>query len=116
MPIFFCIIISRFCRIIQFSITTCAHDDTKKSDLTYQANNIGYEILYQLEKDINTALASALEEQKNKNAELQETVDSLLRSLDSAGKVPAVNTDILFLKRKAEEIEKLMNNSKAGAQ
>ncbi len=68
------------------------------------------------EKDKNTALASALEEQKNKNAELQETVDSLQRSLDSAGKVPAVNTDILFLKRKAEEIEKLMNNSKAGAQ
>ena len=30
-------------------------DDTKKSDIGYQAHNIGYELMYQLEKDINTA-------------------------------------------------------------
>lgn len=64
------------------------------------------------EKDKNTALSSALEEQKNKNAQLQETVDSLKQSLDSAGKATTLNPEVLFLKRKAEEIENLLNGVK----
>ena len=74
---------------------------------------VGVQRQLKAEKDKNAALSAALEEQKAKNAELSETVENLTRALESASSAPRANPEILFLKRKASEIESLLN-SKTG--
>ena len=74
---------------------------------------VGVQRQLKVEKDKNVALTAALEEQKAKNAELSETIENLNQALESAASAPHANPEILFLKRKASEIESLLN-SKTG--
>lgn len=91
-----------------------AKEEYEKQLKTYKTEGlVGLQRELKTEQDKSSALAAALEEQKKKNAELQSTVDSLQTA--SAGirqqEPPEKNSDILELKKKAREIQSLMNSN-----
>lgn len=72
---------------------------------------VGVQRQLKSEKDKNAALTAENESLQIRNSELQNLVDALQNSAAAAASEPKENSDILNLKRKADEIENLMKYS-----